>query len=74
MNHSVAAAMLMGLASGALTMPRSAVYGNRLHQERARHGSPEHLERLRAAAAKRARKLAKAARCSAVDGGGQHDR
>lgn len=68
MNHSVAAAMLMGLASGALTMPRSAMYGNRLHQERARQGSPEHFERLRAAAAKRARKLARAAR-SAGDTG-----
>ena len=61
MNSAVLAAMLMGLASGELKAP-SATDGNRLHKDRAPDGSPEAQERVSAAAAKRARKLARAAK------------
>jgi hypothetical protein len=60
MNHTVVAAILMGLYDGTLRNPRSITNSNRLHTDRARRGSPEERERLDAAAAKRARRAARA--------------
>lgn len=57
---NVLAAMLMGMASGALRSPHI-TDDNRLHRDRARDGSPEANERIAAAQAKRARKLARSA-------------
>jgi hypothetical protein len=58
-NHNVAAALLMGLTSGALKWPRRITDSNRLHTDRAPPGSPESFERIAAAEAKRQRKAAK---------------
>lgn len=61
MNHTLAAALLMGLSSGTLRQPKSCTSGNRIHTERAPRGSPEHLRALADAEAKRVRKAAKRA-------------
>lgn len=61
MNHTVAAAILLGLTDGSLLNPPSIAIRNRLHTERARPGSPEALERIAAAEAKRARRAARGA-------------
>ena len=55
-NHTVAAAILLGLTDGSLRTAPSIASGNRLHTERARPGSPEALERIAAAEARRARR------------------
>jgi hypothetical protein len=61
MNHNLATVILLGLASGEFSFPRGMASGNRLHTERAPRGSAEEADRIAAAAAKRARKLAKRA-------------
>lgn len=58
---SVVAAAIMGMASGHLRRP-NITDGNRIFRDRARDGSPEANERIAAAQAKRARKLARSAR------------
>ena len=55
---NVMAAMLMGLVSGEFRM-RTATDGNRIHRDRAPEGSPQAIERIAAAEAKRQRKLLK---------------
>jgi hypothetical protein len=58
-NHNLAAALIMGLTSGAYQFPRGATSSNRVHTNRAPRGSAEEAVRLTAAEAKRARKAAK---------------
>lgn len=59
MNHNLAVALLMGLASGEFRNAPSCTSGNRLHRERAPAGSAEESERIAAADAKRARQRLK---------------
>ena len=61
-NHTLAAALLQGIASGTLRYPRNATSGNRLHTERARPGGTEEAERIAAAQARRERRAAKRAK------------
>lgn len=60
-NHNLAAALLMGITRGIFRNPPTITSGNRLHSERAPRGSPEAVERMAAAKAKRARKAARGA-------------
>lgn len=60
MNHNLAAALISMFNAG-FRRPRSITDGNRIHTDRARPGSVEALERIAAADAKRARKMAKRA-------------
>lgn len=55
---NVLAAILIGMAAGELRSPYI-TDDNRTHRDRARDGSPEANERIAAAQAKRARKLAR---------------
>lgn len=61
LDHTVATAMLLGLVQGTLRMPPAITDTNRHHRDRGRPGSPEAVERMAAAAAKRARKAARGA-------------
>ena len=70
MLHTLAAALLTGMANNEFRQPRSVASGNRLHTNRARPGSVEHREALERAEAKRARKNAK--RASQSSGGDEH--
>lgn len=60
-NHTVAAVLLMGPASGEFKFPRGMVSGNRLHTERAPRGSAEEAARIAEGDARRAAKLARRA-------------
>lgn len=55
-NQNLAAALLMGLASGEYRYRRGITDGNRTHMDRAPRGSTQEAERIAAAEAKRARR------------------
>jgi hypothetical protein len=55
-DHAVAGAIIAGLTAGTLRNPRSITDSNRLHSERAPHGSIEAQNRIEAAELKRQRK------------------
>ena len=61
MNITVAAAIIQGLASGALCWPPAATDRNRWHRERALPGSVEEAARITAAETRRRQRAAKRA-------------
>ncbi len=61
MNHTLAAALLLGLGSGTLRNPQSITSGNRLHTERAPRGSSLEAQRIEAAERRRRHRAAKRA-------------
>jgi hypothetical protein len=60
-DHSVAAALIMGVVWGELNNPPSIAARNCLHSDRARPGSDEEAARLADGAQRRASKLARRA-------------
>lgn len=58
-NHNLAAALILGLVSGAFKNSPSITSGNRIHTNRAPRGSASERDALERAAAKRARKMSR---------------
>lgn len=61
-DRTLAAALLIGLTSGAMQYPRHVTQNNRMHTDRAPRGSPQEAERILDAQLKRERKALRRAK------------